>query len=787
MPSAFLASVLLVDDHPRNLIALEAALASLDCQIVTAHSGQEALECVLAQDFAVVVLDIHMPGMDGFETARLVRARERSQSTPIIFLTADDSAGARIVEGYRIGAVDYLRKPFDSDILRSKVAVFVDLFRKTVALRQRTEEVASLNAVLEERVFERTSALAAAVNDLKSEATERNRAESALRASELRLRTVVANAPVALFAVDQQGTFTLLEGHGLKVLGLEPGRHVGESALASQIGLPGIAQNVRRALGGESFTHAMESGSRFFDTHFSPLLGADGTIHGAIGVAVDVSDQRAVDRLKDEFVAVVSHELRTPLTSIRGSLGLLASGLLATAPERAQRMLDIASTNADRLLRLLKDILDIERLQSGKVPLDKTECDPDDVLEQAVDSMRSVAERGEVRLEKLTGMNLPRVCMDVDRIMQTLTNLIGNAIKFAPAGTTIVVGAERVGHMLLVRVVDQGRGIPPDKLELIFERFQQVDGSDARDRGGTGLGLAICRSIVEQHGGAIWVESELGRGSTFLFTMPLQELKKLDGLAPTKPTVLICDDDPALLRSTGRVLRAAGFNVVTAGSGVEAVRQALTHGPSLILLDLLMPGMTGRQTLVALRAQVETRLTPVMIMSGLPPGNAGLLQDEVSDWLIKPVDPNELRTRVAQLIAGSSNCPRVLLAEHDSELAEALAIALRQHGVEVLHARTGQQAIDLCALAVPDLLILDIDIPEADAFNVIDALRGQKGTSDLPLIVYAGREIDQERRARLELGPTEFLTQQYADVSAVEVAVLNLLRLVTQGDRGFAA
>jgi PAS domain S-box-containing protein len=920
MPLAQPISILVVDDRDADIVAMEVALAAVDCRLVKAQSGLDALECVRAQDFAVILLDVHMPGMGGFETARLIRAREVSDPTPIIFLTGDDGAGSQILEGYRLGGVDYIYKPFEPDILRSKVSFFVDLFRTTVALRQRTselstmaaelerseehfralienasdlilildqqaivryaspsverilgysaeqiagqmvtefihpddvasvqsnialllqtsaacpstdrrwrhadgsyrmlgatisnllatmsvagivvnardvteryraeEQVRALNAELEQRVIERTSALEAAVHDLEDQISERNRAVMALRESELRLRTVVSNAPVVLFAVDRQGICTLFDGHGLKALGLDPGQLVGSTALAPLVGAVSLAPDIRRALAGESFTNLMEASGRVFDTHFSPIQAADGTVVGAIGVAVDISDQRAIDKMKDEFISVVSHEIRTPLTSIRGSLGLLASGLLATAPERAQRMLEIASTNADRLIRLVGDILDIERMQSGQVALEKTVCNPDEILQQAIDGMRSAADTAGVRLTRLANPGLPGVSMDADRIIQTLTNLIGNAIKFASPDTTITLGAECVGLKLLVRVADEGRGIPPDKLALIFERFQQADGSDAREKGGTGLGLAICRSIIQQHGGAIWVESEVDRGSTFLFTIPLQQAQSADAVAAAQITVLVCDDEPMMVRTSARVLHAAGFKVVTAGSGPEAVRLALTHSPAVILLDLIMPGMNGHQTLLALRAQAETRLTPVIIMSGLPPGNAGLTRAEVNEWLIKPVEPGELRKKVAQLIAQSNSAPRVLLAEQDAELAEVLAMALRQHGVEVLHARTGHQAIDLCQVTAPDLLIVDIDISDDDAFSVVHALRQREGSSDLPTIVYTGREIDESQRARLRLGPTEFLTRTYADASAVERTVLELLHLPPPGVRSLAA
>jgi len=250
----------------------------------------------------------------------------------------------------------------------------------------------------------------------------------------------------------------------------------------------------------------------------APMREGDKTT-GVVVTFRDISERRAVERLKDEFVSVVSHELRTPLTSIRGALGLLTSGLIGALPERGQRMLEIAVNNTDRLVRLINDILDIERMQSGKVTMQRQLCDAAALLQQASDEMRALADKAGVRL--VVRPHPLRLWADPDRIVQTLTNLLSNAIKFSPPHTTVELSTARRGEEAVFTVQDQGRGIPTDKLESIFERFQQVDASDSRQKGGTGLGLAICRSIVEQHGGRIWVESGARVGSTFYFTLPV--------------------------------------------------------------------------------------------------------------------------------------------------------------------------------------------------------------------------------------------------------------------------
>ncbi|MDB5097771.1 MAG: hypothetical protein JWM80_2192, partial [Cyanobacteria bacterium RYN_339] len=248
------------------------------------------------------------------------------------------------------------------------------------------------------------------------------------------------------------------------------------------------------------------------------LLSGDGELDYIVYTGTDVTERAALERLKDEFLGVVSHELRTPLTSIRGALGLLSGGMLGEVSPKGQRMLEIASLSADRLARLVNDLLDVERLESGHLALDYQACDAIALMEQAVATVQGMAAESNVTVE-VDPLEAPLVA-DPDRVIQVLTNLLGNAVKFSPPGGRVWLRAERLPEGLLFEVRDQGRGIPDDKLELVFDRFQQVDASDSREKGGTGLGLAICRGLVAQHGGRIWAENGLERGAVFRFVLP---------------------------------------------------------------------------------------------------------------------------------------------------------------------------------------------------------------------------------------------------------------------------
>jgi PAS domain S-box-containing protein len=269
----------------------------------------------------------------------------------------------------------------------------------------------------------------------------------------------------------------------------------------------------------ESDVFWRKDGSSFSVEYTCTPILEEGRSYGAVILFRDVTERRAVERMKEEFVSIVSHELRTPLTSIRGSLGLIASGMLGDVPERGQRMLDIAITNSDRLVRLINDILDIEKLDSGAVKMNLQPSNAADLMTQATETMRALANESGVSLAVTPAW--AQLNVDPDRILQALTNLLSNAIKFSDWGGRVWMSAERHGNKIVFEVNDQGRGIPPHRLETIFERFQQVDASDAREKGGTGLGLSICRSIVEQHGGRIWAESTPGKGSTFRFSLPI--------------------------------------------------------------------------------------------------------------------------------------------------------------------------------------------------------------------------------------------------------------------------
>ncbi len=510
----------------------------------------------------------------------------------------------------------------------------------------------------------------------------------------------------------------------------------------------------------------------------------------------DVSDRREVQRMKDEFIATVSHELRTPLTSVSGALDLLAAGVLQANPTEAQRMLTIAANNTERLIRLINDILDIERIESGVIAMTKTICNAADLMAETVEGVQELAQQAGVNLD-VVGLSA-EVWVDPDRIIQVITNLLSNAIKFSPPHSTISLRAEvkRSGYsldpaiyphapaywtttpVLLFQVRDQGRGIPANRLDSIFERFQQVDASDARQKGGTGLGLAICRSILEQHDGHIWAESTVGEGSTFYFTLPIRwpgEPSRLATLDPQAPLLLICDDDvdrPSILPA---LLEQQGYRVITAESAAIALSQAKTHFPAAILLNLAISGLDGLDLLTLLKQQPNTQNIPVIILRGLFPDLSLAESQPIGDWFSQPAQQQKLCQALEQALCKQSQSIKILIVEDDQDLAAVMLALFTRCCVTAYHASTGQEAIRLSQQILPDLLILDLVLPEGDGFSVVEWLQQHNRLHQVPLVIYTAHEVSDRDRHRLQLGPTLFLTKGRISSQELEQRVVSLL------------
>ncbi len=664
------AKLLLVDDRAANLLALEAMLAPLGHELVRAQSGEEALRRLLEEEFALILLDVQMPGMDGFETARLVKARPRTSHVPIIFVTAISREREHVFRGYERGAVDYIAKPFEPEILRSKVEVFVELWRRGERIRHQEE-------ALRERE-----------RDLQARQAER------------RFRELIDAMPLCLWAATVEGRIThcnrvFLESTGRTLEGCVEGggfldvhpedRGQVDRAWAEALSGGGAFEvqfRLRRAADGTYRWHLGRG---------APERDEGGRVSGWIFTAMDADAERrsvemrqlllerereargvaeAAIRGKDEFLASLSHDLRTPLTAILGWTHLLRSGKLGEGG--APRALEVIERSAQAQVALVEDLLDVSRVVSGKLRLDVRPGDPLAAVGAAVESMRPAAEAKRISLT-LTPESLPvPFACDARRLQQVVWNLVSNAIKFTPQGGRVDVRAGARGGHLEIEVRDDGVGISPEFLPHIFERFSQASTPGSR-RGGLGLGLAIVRHIVELHGGSVEARSEgEGRGAAFTVRLPPgariaaspdpppapppEGALPLSGRRVDGVRVLLVEDDRDARELFANVLGASGAQVVAASNAEEALRAFEREPPQVLVCDLGLPGQDGYALMARIRALGPDR-------GGAVPAAALTAHAGAEDrrralaagfqlHVAKPFDPAELPALVAELVPG---------------------------------------------------------------------------------------------------------------------------------------
>lgn len=498
--AALPANILVIDDTPENLELLAALLSSQGYKVRSVTKGSSGLRGAQAAPPDLILLDINMPQMDGYEVCRQLKADQRTRHIPVIFISALEDVLDK-VQAFEVGGVDYITKPFQVEEVLARIETHL-----TAQLLQRQLQTQNLR--------------------LQQEIRDRQQAEEkfvkAFRASPspIAITTLAENR-----LVEVNPSFLRISGYGeaelidrsIVELGIAPDSYLRAVQLLLENGVLLNQECDFRTKTGEVKTVLLSL--ERIELAGSPCL---------LNIVNDITDRK---RLENEFISLVSHELRTPLTSLVGALDLLVAGEIGTLTEQGQYILKIAAANTDRLMRLIDDILDLEQMKSGKISIRKSRCNVADLLALAAEAMQPMADRAQVKL--VTEAIEATIWADGDRLMQALTNLLSNAIKFSEPNRSVslsaqVKEADSAEASLLISVQDQGRGIPTDKLQLIFDRFQQVDVSDSRQKGGTGLGLAICRSIVEQHNGKIWVESVFGTGSTFYISLPIDQPERLE-------------------------------------------------------------------------------------------------------------------------------------------------------------------------------------------------------------------------------------------------------------------
>src|SRR5579875_223458 len=710
-------NILIVDDLPDKLLVLESILEELGENIIKANSGMEALRLVLEQDFAVILLDVYMPGMSGFETAGLIRQRRKSAHTPIIFITAfaDEMHTA---QGYSMGAVDYILSPVVPEILRTKVKVFVDLYRMTQQVKRQADERVALareqaaRAAAEE-ALRRSTFLAEASKVLSSSLDTEATRRGLLR---LVVPYLADMAGVALLtesglewqselawfsAADQQVHFSslagppearsalerVLAGGPAEVLeeaavpypaleGEETADHEGKARLAILLPLQARGRTLGALILGQG-----PSGRRF--SSVERALAED--LAGRAAIALDNArlyrNIQEADRHKNEFLSMLAHELRNPLAPIRNAIQILRQRSLAE-PEIVD-LREMIDRQVRHLTRLVDDLLDLSRITRGKIHLQIESVTAADIVARAVEMTRPLIDS---RKHELTIVLPPEplyVRGDPIRLAQSIGNLLNNAAKYTEEGGCIWLSVERCGDMVTFRVRDNGIGIPPDMLSSIFELFKQVNRSLDRSQGGLGIGLTLVHKLIGMHGGR--VEAFSGgpnQGSEFVVYLPIAHAEEMargtgetpatvsgtgkmpvavggTGVSPVvRRRVLIVDDNTDAAHSLAMLMEIGGHEARLCYDGLSALAEAQKFLPEVVLLDIGLPGLDGLEVARRLRALNLSPRPMLVALTGYGQYDDQRRSQEAGfdHHLVKPADPQTLIALLASAPQPES-CP----------------------------------------------------------------------------------------------------------------------------------
>jgi PAS domain S-box-containing protein len=599
------------------------------------------------------------------------------------------------------------------------------------------------------------------------------------------LMTVINTAPAGLVVLNADGSIRLQNKAALHLLGNPPedvegrkahwermrtrtvtGREVPLERLPAYRALSGV-----EILGEEVAIDRPDGEHAELLIAAAPIRDTRGVVTGAIAGFQDITRLRELDRLKDEFVAVVSHELRTPLTAIRGSLQLLlADDAVADAEHR--ELLTVASTSCERLVRIVNDMLDLSKIEAGRLDLRLAPLSVETLVHQAMDAIRPIADQAGVTLDVAITDVLPAVRADADRLTQALVNLLSNAMKFAPRGSTVQMGAEAWHGDVVISISDQGPGIAPDQLPRLFQKFRQLDSAGTRRTGGTGLGLVITKALIEQHGGTIAVDSVVGRGTTFIVTLPTRDVDAPErqaaavaGGAEYRPSVLLVGTNMGSSEGLAPGLKAAGFDVRHIAPGPGALDLARRELPHAIVLAAGTEDVAARRFAKSVALDDVVREIPLIV---------------TLDELHMPRTPDAtepyatgIANRIERLRRGRGQAT-VLVAEDDEDARLVLRSVLERSGFCVVEAADGAEALDVAARTPLDAVLLDLRMPRVHGHDVIRTLRRNHATTDVPIIVLSGSHSERHSLYALVLGANAFLAKP-AEPQALVREIMQIL------------
>jgi PAS domain S-box-containing protein len=574
-----------------------------------------------------------------------------------------------------------------------------------------------------------------------------------------------------VMVADAQGQVILFNAAAERILGLSREEALGRST-NEMLGLYGdqaydwleaINQWADSAASDEYLASQLEIGELIVSVHLAPVLMGQEFL-GTVSVFRDVTAEVEAERAKSEFVSTVSHELRTPMTSIKGYADLMLMGAVGSLTDEQERFLTIIKSNTDRLTLLVNDLLDISRIESGRLVLSPKVVHVDDLIGQVITAMEARAAQRELALRSDLPRALPEIFVDPDRVIQVLTNLVGNACRYTPSGGEIVVTASAHGGEIRVSVHDTGIGISEEDQQRLFSRFFRSDDPLVQEAPGTGLGLSITKSLVEMHGGRIWVESELGHGSTFTFSLPTAQAWEAahteEEPERTSKRVLVVEDDDDIANLIRLHLTGNSREVIVAQRADEALEMAQRERPDLITLDVLLPDADGFGVLERLKSDPVTRKIPVIVVSILQDRHDGLRLG-AADYITKPIDEGRLVRAVRRVLVRGGT---VLAVDDDRDTLSLMREALRTHDFDVRTTTQGKRALRVAREVQPALILLDLKMPDLDGYSVLKKLKDDPETQGIPVIVVTGSSVidDAKRQKVLALGAASFMAKPFS-------------------------
>jgi len=702
------ANILLVDDRPDKHVVYRSILEDLGQELVSAKSGEEALREVLKREFAVILLDVNMPGMDGLETAAMIRGRKRSAHVPIIFITADYGDEVRTARGYSLGAVDFMVSPIVPEILRTKVKVFVDLYLLAQLAKHQARERGQLAAertarAAAERANEASAFLARASvalsGSLNLGATTRELARLVVPfLADVGVLTIAANDDIdtkadVVWAGDGTGEFPDIESYA--GVDCRWWREAIDRVIASgkrEVSVPaeGSGASPDAAVTPSTSGFGIPPNARIESLAILPMIARGRTVGvlslglgpsrrtydaQLLSIAADLADRGATamdnallykemrdqDRRKNEFLAMLSHELRNPLAPITNAVHMLGTGDSA----KIEWARDVLDRQVKQLCRLVDDLLDVSRITHGKIELKFEAVDVAEVIGVAVETVRPFVDARRHTLTVSPPSQQVRVRGDFARLAQVLANLLNNAAKYTDDGGQISLSADREANEIVFRVRDSGMGIPKEALGAIFEPFRQLGQAADRPQGGLGVGLTLVKRLVDKHGGAVEVRSEGPQaGSEFAVRLPLlvdvsagapPELHVVDSVRASQPRrrrrILVADDNVDLATSMGLLLELMGNEVRVTHDGMAAVAADTEFRPDVVFLDIGMGKMNGLDACRHIRRKAWGKEPIIVALTGWGQAEDKNRSREAGfdHHLVKPIEPAVLQRFLAEI------------------------------------------------------------------------------------------------------------------------------------------